>query len=135
MVYDLGGGTFDVTLVRMGKGGVLSSITTMGNHKLGGRDWDDRLQEILTERFEEETGLEIRGEPEREAILNGISEHVKKQLSPQGMLSTKVTVSFPGYGKASITVTRKEFEERTADLLERTGALCLVILEEAKLRK
>ena len=52
LVYDLGGGTFDVTLVHMGKNGVLSTITTRGNHKLGGRDWDARIEDIFI--FEEE---------------------------------------------------------------------------------
>ena len=52
LVYDLGGGTFDVTLVHMGKNGELSTVTTRGNHKLGGRDWDNRIEDILFDRFE-----------------------------------------------------------------------------------
>lgn len=134
LVYDLGGGTFDVTLVHMGRDGELSTITTRGNHKLGGRDWDARIQDILIEKFKYETGLEIGEEPEMLAIISGISEGVKKQLSAQGMLSVRVSTSFPGYGKATISVTRKEFENNTADLIERTGALCQAVLEEANLQ-
>ena len=133
LVYDLGGGTFDVTLVHMGKDGVLSTITTRGNHKLGGRDWDARIEDILVTRFESETGLDIRGDRELLSIVSGMSEGVKKQLSAQNMQATKVSALFPGYGKATVTLTKAEFEENTADLLDRTGALCLAVLEEAGL--
>lgn len=133
LVYDLGGGTFDVTLVHMGKDGALSTITTRGNHKLGGRDWDARVQDILTARFEAETGLAIRDNQELLSIVGGMSEGVKKQISAQNMQTAKVSASFPGYGKAAVTITRTEFEENTADLLDRTGALCLAVLEEAGL--
>ena len=133
LVYDLGGGTFDVTLVHMGKNGVLSTIVTRGNHKLGGRDWDARMEGILVARFENETGLSIRTDREQLSIVSGMSEGVKKQLSAQNMQSAKVSAAFPGYGKATVTITKAEFEENTADLLERTGALCLAVLEEAGL--
>ena len=133
LVYDLGGGTFDVTLVHMGKDGVLSTITTRGNHKLGGRDWDARIEDILVTRFESETGLDIRGDRELLSIVSGMSEGVKKQLSAQNMQATKASALFPGYGKATVTITKAEFEENTADLLDRTGALCLAVLEEAGL--
>lgn len=135
LVYDLGGGTFDVTLVHMGKDGVLSTITTRGNHKLGGRDWDARIEDILVTRFESETGLDIRSDRELLSIVGGMSEGVKKQLSAQNMQAVKVSASFPGYGKAAVSITRAEFEENSADLLDRTGALCLAVLEEAGLSK
>lgn len=135
LVYDLGGGTFDVTLVHMGKDGVLSTITTRGNHKLGGRDWDARIEDILVTRFESETGLDIRSDRELLSVVGGMSEGVKKQLSAQNMQAVKVSASFPGYGKAAVSITRAEFEENSADLLDRTGALCLAVLEEAGLSK
>lgn len=135
LVYDLGGGTFDVTLVHMGKDGVLSTITTRGNHKLGGRDWDARIEDILVTRFENETDLSIRNDSELWSIVSGLSEGVKKQLSAQNMQSVKVSATFPDYGKATVTITKAEFEENTADLLDRTGALCLAVLEEAGLTK
>ena len=135
LVYDLGGGTFDVTLVHMGKGGILKTITTKGNHKLGGRDWDARVEGILIDRFESETSLSIRDDDELLLVIKGMSEGIKKQLSSQTMQSVKVNASFPGYGKATVAISRAEFEENTVDLLERTGALCTAILEEAGLSK
>lgn len=131
LVYDLGGGTFDITLVHMGKDGSLSTIATEGNHMLGGRDWDARIEDILVSKFEDETGISIREDRELLFIIKGMTEGVKKQLSRQEMM--KVSVSFPDYGKASVTITKAEFEEQSADLLERTGALCRAVLEKAEL--
>lgn len=133
LVYDLGGGTFDVTLVHMGKNGVLSTITTRGNHKLGGRDWDARIEEILVNRFEDETDLNIHEDRELLSIISGMSEGVKKQLSAPNMQSVKVSATFPGFGKATVTITKAEFEEKTIELLDRTGALCQAVLQEANL--
>ncbi len=131
LVYDLGGGTFDVTLVHMGKNGQLSTVTTRGNHRLGGRDWDARIMDMLFERFEEDTGLELRSAPDTSAIICGLSEGVKKQLS--AMAVTKVSATIPGFGKSVVTVTRQEFDDGTSDLLEQTGALCQAVLDEAGL--
>lgn len=69
------------------------------------------------------------------SIVIGLSEGVKKQLSAQNMQAAKVSASFPGYGKATVSITKAEFEEKTADLLNRTGALCLAVLEEVGLSK
>lgn len=133
LVYDLGGGTFDVTLVHMRKNGDLQTIDTQGNHMLGGRDWDNRIEQLLLDRFEGETGLEIRSEPELAAIVRGVCQEVKKSLSV--LETTKARVSFPGYGRASVSVTRKEFEEISFDLLERTGALCKAVLADAHIKE
>lgn len=129
LVYDLGGGTFDVTLVHMGKTGELSTVTTRGNHKLGGRDWDNRIEDILFDRFEDETGLDLRADSDISAIVRGMCEDIKKSLSV--MATAKATASFPGFGRASVSISRQEFEESTSDLLERTGALCQAVLDEA----
>lgn len=129
LVYDLGGGTFDVTLVHMGKNGELSTVTTRGNHKLGGRDWDNRIEDILFDRFESETRLDLRSDSDLSAIIRGMCEDIKKNLSV--MATAKATASFPDFGRASVSVSRQEFEENTSDLLERTGALCQAVLDEA----
>ena len=129
LVYDLGGGTFDVTLVHMGKNGELSTVTTRGNHKLGGRDWDNRIEDILFDRFENETGLDLRSDSDLSAIVRGMCEDIKKTLSV--MATAKATASFPDFGRASVSISRQEFEESTSDLLERTGALCQAVLDEA----
>lgn len=131
LVYDLGGGTFDVTLVHMGKDGVLSAIVTEGDHILGGRDWDARIEDILVSKFEDETGISIREDHELLFSIKGMTEEVKKQLSR--LEKKEVSLFIPDYGKASVTITKAEFEERTADLLERTKSLCEKVLEKAGL--
>jgi molecular chaperone DnaK len=131
LVFDLGGGTFDVTLTRMGRDGDLSTITTRGDHKLGGRDWDDRIEEMLLNKFADETGLDTHGDLEIKAIVRGMTEGIKKQLS--SMEAAKATATLPGFGKSSVTITRDEFEGVTTDLIDRTGALCHAVLTEADL--
>ena len=135
LVYDLGGGTFDVTLVHMGQDGALSTIATRGAHLLGGRDWDARLQDILLERLEEETGLNLREDQTTLFTISGMAEQLKKELSAPNMTSAKVAVKLPNFGRATVVITRAEFEERTSDLLARTGNLCLAVLDEAGLTK
>lgn len=132
LVYDLGGGTFDVTLSHMNGNGELQTIVTRGDHFLGGKDWDDRMEGILADKFEAETGLEMAVDDEAQRIIRGLSETVKKQLS--SMQSVTVKASFPDYGYASINVSRPEFADSTLDLIERTGALCRAVLEEANLK-
>ena len=131
LVYDLGGGTFDVTLTRMDRNGELNTVATRGDHYLGGRDWDARVEALLFEKFSDEIGEDIPQTPAMTGILRGVSESVKKQLT--AMITTKVTVAFPQYGRVSITVEREEFERLTADLITRTGALCQAVLAESGL--
>jgi molecular chaperone DnaK len=131
LIYDLGGGTFDVTLTRMGRDGDLSTIATRGDHILGGRDWDDRIELLLLEKFAEETGLETYSDSSIKTIFRGMTEGVKKQLS--AMQSTKVTTTIPNFGSSTVVVNRSEFEEKTTDLIERTGSLCQAVLDEAGL--
>ena len=134
LVYDLGGGTFDTSIVHMGKNGSLRTITTRGNHRLGGRDWDSRLQSLITGKVEEETGHQIsKGSPEEYAII-GITEETKKKLSAENLESVRARVMLPGYGRIDVNVTRTEFEHCTRDLLERTGKLCEAVLDEAGLK-
>jgi molecular chaperone DnaK len=131
LVYDLGGGTFDVTLTRMGHSGDLSTITTRGNHLLGGRDWDDRIEQILMDKFAKETGIDTHSGTGIKTMFRGMAEGVKKQLS--AMQSVKVTAFIPDFGSASVMVNRGEFEENTRDLLNRTESLCHAVLTEAGL--
>jgi molecular chaperone DnaK len=129
LVYDLGGGTFDVTLTRMGRDGELITITTRGDHFLGGRDWDGRIELILIEKIADETGIDIEDNISIKQMLRGMTEGVKKQLS--AMDAAKVTATIPDFGVTSVVITRNEFEEKTTDLIDRTGALCQAVLEEA----
>lgn len=131
LVYDLGGGTFDVTLTHMDKNGELNSIVTRGDKYLGGRDWDNRLRDLLIEKFQEETDTMIE-EVEDILSIRGLCEDVKKKLSKLNSASVKAPIS--GYGYAEVTVTRKEFEDATIDLIMRTGDLCNEVLAEASIR-
>lgn len=129
LVYDLGGGTFDVTLTRMGRNGDLSTITTQGDHFLGGRDWDNRIEHLLMDKFADETGIDTHSSAVIKTMFRGMAEGIKKQLS--AMQSVKVTASIPDFGSASVMASRAEFEENTRDLLDRTGSLCKAVLTEA----
>lgn len=128
LVYDLGGGTFDVTLVQMGKEGDLRAVTTDGDHILGGKDWDKDLELILIQKIEDITGTKIKKFSNDEVIVRGLCEGVKKKLSVQQEVN--VSINLPDIGLVAVKVTRKEFESVTADLLERTGMLCHAVLND-----
>lgn len=128
LVYDLGGGTFDVTLIHMQKGGELQTIATKGDHYLGGRDWDSRLADIVAQKISADTDSDISKDFQAMSIIHGMSESVKKRLS--AMQSTNVSATLPGFGKISVPVTRSEFTVATADLLTRTGDFCLALLRD-----
>ena len=129
LVYDLGGGTFDVTLVRMVGDGALRAVATSGDHTLGGRDWDKRLVDLMNEKLESLTGHDFRQNWDIQLSIQGQAESIKKQLS--SMLTVRSTLYLPGYGSETVTITRAEFDNLTKDLLGRTGALCRTVLKEA----
>jgi molecular chaperone DnaK (HSP70) len=142
LVYDLGGGTFDTTVIRMasGPGGggerdgsVISVVATDGDHELGGADWDDRLASHLSERFRAEApGAEDPLDDSYGAQdLLTAAEEAKQTLSARE--STDVLVIHDGQ-RASITVTRAEFEELTSSLLQRTVELTRAVLKAAEAR-
>lgn len=128
MVYDLGGGTFDVTLVRMKAGGQMESLKTVGNQNLGGKDWDGRLNQLIAQKIEEDTGLSAADDVALRREIAQVAEAVKRQLT--GRLTAPVKLFVPGYGMYTTTVTREEFDDRTADLRSMTGTLCESILTE-----
>lgn len=127
LVYDLGGGTFDVSLVEISSD-ELRVIATSGDHRLGGKDWDDRILQYLATEFEQEFGLELIGEEFNELMV--LAEKTKISLSDKQSL--KITVH--GSGKSSTyEITRQQFEELTQDLMERTQLLVNQVLEDAEL--
>ena len=126
LVYDLGGGTFDVTLVQMKKGNHMESLQTTGDHTLGGKDWDSRISMIIEEKIEGETGLSVAEYPEIHQIVTQNAENIKKQLTTRN--TAKVRVNLPDCGWYSTTVSLEEFEQNTTDLIERTGTLCESLL-------
>ena len=126
LVYDLGGGTFDVTIAEI-NGASVKVLTTNGDHQLGGKNWDAEISRELVNMFLDEHGVDINEYPEEYKKLQVTAEDVKKRLTK--MNSTVATVSCEGYvGKYEIT--RELFDNRTADLLEKTAALIKQCFDE-----
>lgn len=129
LVYDLGGGTFDVTLTHMENNGFLRTIVTRGDHVLGGKDWDARILDIVKSRIQEDTGFDVDSDMEFSKEVMGISENLKKKLTLSDVANININV--PEYGSYNIRITLEEFESSTSDLLNKTGSLCQNVLEEA----
>jgi molecular chaperone DnaK len=122
LVYDLGGGTFDVTLVQMKKNNRMESLQTTGDHTLGGKDWDARMCSLIESKIESETGYYMIEHPEIHQMVTQNAEGVKKQLTTKNVAS--VRLNLPEYGWYTATISLDEFEESTKDLIEQTGTLC-----------
>jgi molecular chaperone DnaK len=126
LVFDLGGGTFDVSLLEVGKDDEFSTIqvrATAGDNRLGGDDWDERIVEYLATRFKETTGVDVSGDKIAKQRLKEAAEQAKKELSTSS--STQIALpylSLTESGPANLdeSLTRAKFEELTKDLLERT---------------
>lgn len=119
LVYDLGGGTFDITVMNIA-GGNISVVCTGGDDQLGGKDWDECLMEYIEERYEEENGEDLSEDPETVAALYVDVETWKKALTSR----EKVNVSVNGpAGRFREELTREKYEELTRDLLNRTKNL------------
>jgi len=119
MVYDLGGGTFDVTIAEV-DGTKVKVLTTNGNHQLGGKNWDAAIADELKQRFFDEFNVNIEDNPEDFYQLKVQCEDIKKRLSNSS--STKATVQSQGYtGKYEIT--REFFDSATYSLLNETSLL------------
>jgi len=129
LVYDLGGGTFDVTLLRMAPGDV-QALATDGDVRLGGHDWDMRLVDHLAEAFRRQHGIDPREDATALARLIDAAVDAKHALSAR----SRTTVRFEHGGKTvDVPVTRAEFEEMTADLLERTIHTVRQLLADVKM--
>jgi len=129
LVYDLGGGTFDVTIVRI-EPSDFRVVATDGDVTLGGKDWDERLTALLAERFKKQHGADPRQSPEGLQELAQTSEQTKRTLSER-----QKAVAYVNYlGKrAKIEVTREEFESATAALLGRTRTTTEIVVLQAGL--
>lgn len=131
LVYDLGGGTFDVSLIEI-KGGDITVVCTGGDHQLGGKDWDDAVVNYFTHRFEEETGTpsdSLLEDNEAYAELLAAAEKAKKSLSSRQ--SVVEAVRFGGE-RVKVELTRETFDEITNPYLERTLLLTDQELEKAR---
>lgn len=131
MVYDLGGGTFDVTLIQMKSGGKIESLRTKGDHTLGGKDWDARLTSLIESKAEFEAGLTVNEYPQLHNAAMRAAESVKKQLSTKNIASLRL--SSEDFGKFKTEIGIDEFNKATFDLLKRTTTLCEQLLSELNL--
>ena len=131
LVYDLGGGTFDVTLINVSPESI-EVIVTGGDHNLGGKNWDDAVVEYLVEQYKEQTGNyaeDILMNSETVQILQLEAEKAKKQLT--NLNKTPITF-LHNVDRVRIELTREKFEELTSHLLERTIELTKLMLNDAK---
>ena len=137
LVFDLGGGTFDVSLLEVGKDDEFSTIqvrATAGDNRLGGDDWDERLVEYLATRFKETTGVDVSNDKIAKQRLKEAAEQAKKELSSSSSTQVQLPyLSLTESGPANLdeTVTRAKFEELTKDLLERTKQPFNDVIKEA----
>jgi len=119
LVYDLGGGTFDITLIEI-KTGQITVICTGGDHQLGGKDWDDAIVSYFTEKFAESTGTPadalLEDQETYQELLNA-AERCKKTLSTRQSVTEAVRF---GGERVKVDLTRETFDQITAPLLERT---------------
>ncbi len=129
LVYDLGGGTFDVSLVRVDTDG-LQVVGTDGDHELGGKDWDDVLIGVVAERFAGTHGVDPRLDPAVSADLRERCEDAKRSLST--VQETTVPLVIDGVADR-IRVTREEFETLSAPLLAATESLLQRVIQDAGL--
>jgi molecular chaperone DnaK len=129
LVYDLGGGTFDVTLVRLTQRR-FETLAILGDVRLGGKDWDDRIVSYVAERFQQKFGEDPRTDPQSLAGLTAAAERAKRTLSKLPQASLTCTHN----GKVlTVSLTRSEFETQTRDLLMRTRLTTQQVLQQAKL--
>src|SRR6187549_3925727 len=140
LVFDLGGGTFDVSLLEVGKDDDFSTIqvrSTAGDNRLGGDDWDQRLVDYFIKQFKDTTGVDVSGDKIALQRLKEAAEQAKKELSS----STSTSVNLPylsltdsGPVSLSETITRAKFEDLTKDLLDRTKKPFEDVIREAGIK-
>nr|WP_321496201.1 molecular chaperone DnaK [uncultured Methanolobus sp.] len=136
LIYDLGGGTFDVSILELG-GGVFEVLSTAGDTKLGGDDFDQRIVDFLVEEFKKNEGIDLSKDKAALQRLKDAAEKAKIELS--GVTSTNINLPFitadaNGQPKhIDIDLTRAQFEKMTADLLDRTLVAVNQAMKDAKL--
>ncbi|MBE5766049.1 MAG: molecular chaperone DnaK [Clostridiales bacterium] len=122
LVYDLGGGTFDVSLLEVGDG-VFEVLATAGNNRLGGDDFDNRIIDYVAAEFQRENNIDLRKDKQALQRLKDAAEKAKIELS--GVMTANVNLPFitadaTGPKHLDVTITRAKFNELTADLVEKT---------------
>lgn len=137
LVYDLGGGTFDVSILELGDG-VFEVLSTSGNNHLGGDDFDQRIMDYLVGEFKKENGIDLTSDKMAMQRVKDAAEKAKKDLS--GMTSTEVSIPFitqseNGPLHLSVNLTRAKFEDLISDLLDSTLEPVRKALKDANLTK
>ena len=122
LVFDLGGGTFDVSILELGDG-VFDVLSTSGDNHLGGDDFDNKIIEFLVAEFKRDNGIDLSQDKMAMQRLKDAAEKAKKDLS--GVTSTQISLPFITAGEAGplhleVTLTRAKFDQLTLDLVERT---------------
>lgn len=130
LVYDLGGGTFDVTLMRI-EDRHFRALVCDGDVQLGGRDWDERIAQYAADQFSNETGVDLRQTPELESQLWTQAEEAKRSLTARERTTLRLT---DGAARVSIDLSRGDLERLTEDLLGRTRLTCELAMQEARIK-
>jgi molecular chaperone DnaK len=137
LVFDLGGGTFDVSLLEVGKDDDFSTIqvrATSGDNRLGGDDWDQRIVDYLIKKFKDEHGVDLSTDKIAKQRLKEAAEQAKKELSSQMSASIQLpylTLTADGPLNLDETLSRAQFEQMTSDLLDRTKKPFNDVIKEA----
>ena len=137
LVYDLGGGTFDVSILELGDG-VFEVKATSGNNKLGGDDFDERIMDWMVKEFKKENGIDLSNDKMAMQRVKDAAEKAKKDLS--GMSSTEISLPFITQGEEgpihlNMTLTKAKFEDLISDLVESTLEPVRKAMKDAKLSK
>ena len=137
LVYDLGGGTFDVSVMELGDG-VFEVKSTAGNNKLGGDDFDNRIMDWLIAEFKKENKVDLTKDKMAMQRLKEVAEKAKKDLS--GMSTTQISAPFISQGEdgplhLDMTLTRAKFEDLISDLVESTLKPVRQAIKDAKIKK
>ena len=135
LVFDLGGGTFDVSILELGDG-VFDVLATAGDNKLGGDDFDQKIIDYMVEEFKKDNGIDLSTDKMALQRLKDAAEKAKKDLS--GVTSTQISLPFITAGEAGplhleMTLTRAKFDDLTRDLIERTKTPVRQALSDAGL--
>ena len=136
LVFDLGGGTFDVSMLDLADG-VVEVLATNGDNHLGGDDWDQRVMDWMADKFQQENGVDLRKDPMALQRLKEAAENAKKELSAAQQSTINlpfITMNQSGPLHLNYTLTRAEFEKITRDLLERCKQPVTNALRDAKLK-
>ncbi|MCC6103351.1 MAG: molecular chaperone DnaK [Olegusella sp.] len=136
LVFDLGGGTFDVSLLDLADG-VVEVLATNGDNHLGGDDWDQRVIDWAADKFKQENGIDLRKDPMALQRLKDAAENAKKELSAAQQAEINlpfITADASGPKHLNYTLTRAEFEKITRDLLDRCKSPVTKALHDANLQ-